>query len=198
MFMGQAGVKWAWIALIAILLVIIGYFILVRLTFSGVFDKHYTRDEAMQNFDQREKAIYDLADYFRKHKPADHEVFFEPGRKRYSLSIGLPGWAIMEKYPNKAGTRIKLGSAKMDELLTTLGWTRETVTTLKEKLKKADCLSITSHEEVVDIEYRTGTWSGFSYMIYDKPISDSMLQVYKEAGVTILRNNVKLAFSSAL
>jgi len=65
---------------------------------SGAFDKHYSVDEAIQNYNGREKDILDLADYFRRHKPANHELFFSAEKQRFNLSIGLPSWAVMEKF----------------------------------------------------------------------------------------------------
>jgi len=93
---------------------------------------------------------------------------------------------------------LKLKTAYADTLLSEIGWNNKIVMELTEKLKKANCLSISSNDNTVDIHYRTGTWSSYSYIIYDKPISDSIKRVYDEAKITMLRDNVKLATSHAL
>jgi hypothetical protein len=183
---------------VSVVILAIGYYMFATAALSGAFDKHYSVDEAIHNYNDREKEILNLADYFRRNKPANHEVFFSAQKKRFNLSIGLPSWAVMEKFPNRHGSNLKLETAEAETLLSELGWTDNIVIELTEKLMKANCLSISSNENTIDVHYRTGTWSSYSYIVFDKPISDSLKKVYDEAKITMLRDNVKLATSHAL
>ena len=182
----------------SVVILAIGYYMFATAALSGAFDKHYSADEAIQNYNDKEKEILDLADYLRRHRPVNHEVFFGTKKGRFNLSIGLPGWAVMQKFQNRHGSNLKLKTVEADTLLSEIGWTSKTVMELTEKLKKANCLSITSNENTIDVQYRTGTWSSYSYIVFDKPISDSLKKVYYEAKITMLRDNVKLATSDAL
>lgn len=187
----------SWIICLAVLLSI-GYYLFIHMVFSGVFDKNYSAAEAIQNFNEREEEIMDLADYFRKQLPADHEVSFSGMKLRFDLSIGLPRWAVMEKFPNKHGSNLKINSADANIFLSEISWTSSTVTSLAKKLEKTNCLNISSNDGVITLHFRSGTWSSYSYIIYEKPVSDSLRNVYDSSGIRMLSDNVKLAVSHAL
>src|SRR5687767_9403812 len=89
--------------------------------------KRYTRQGAIENFEERETEMMQLVEYFRKQKPGKNEVFFEPDGNRYTISISIPGWAIHPEYPLEAGRNMRLKSAEMDTFLRKLNWTHNAV-----------------------------------------------------------------------
>jgi len=166
--------------------------------FDSPFRKHYSATEAIGNFNKKEIEIYQLVSYFRQLKPSQKEISFSVNGSRFSLGIGEQDWAIDPKYPRIWGTDLKLNAAKTDTLIQFLGWNKDNIKDLQKKLESANCKNIMSEGSVVNITYRTDDICSFEYIIYDKPVSDSMTRVYKEAGIRLLRKNVKLAIPCIL
>jgi hypothetical protein len=158
----------------------------------------YTRQEVIDNFKNHEAGIMELAAYFKKQKPGENEVFFKPDGNRYTISIGIPGWAIHPDHPHDVGRDIRLNSARMDNMLIRLNWTKQTVQTLKEMLRNTNCEYISTDGDDIRLHYGTGDWSAYGYIIFDKSPPDSIVRRDQEAGVTFLRNNVRIASSGAL
>jgi hypothetical protein len=157
--------------------------------------KSYSRQETIENFEKKEKEILLLADYFTHLKADSNEVSFQPNGNRYTISIGLPNWAISPEHPYNAGRDMKINSTKMDTLLRMLGWTANTVLTLKEMLIKANCKYISSHGDYLQLDYGTGDVCSFWYIISKRPFVDSIVEKDTKLGVTFLRNNVRIGSS---
>ncbi len=177
--------------------------IVLLLSFASVTEmscsnRSYSRQETIENFEKNEKEILLLADYFMHVKPDSNEVLFKPNGNRYTISIGLPNWAITPQHPYNAGRDMKINSDKMDTLLSILGWTTNTVLTLKDMLIKANCKYISSHGDYLQLDYGTGDVCSFWYIISKRPFADSIVERDTKLGVTFLRKNVRIGSSCAL
>lgn len=176
-----------------------GYRLFANLAFSGTFEKKYTRKDAVENFNRSEKEIMNLVDYFKTQLPSDRDITFGLGKSSNSFNIGiaLPDGKVDVNHPNVGGSNLKLNSDKSDSILSLIGWTNETAETLKSKLKKVNCLNIMSGEPI-RIEYQYSGLGLHSYLIFNKPIADSMLKTYRELGDTVLRKNIVAIYTSSL
>jgi hypothetical protein len=66
---------------------------------------------------------------------------------------------------------------KTDSLLHVLGWTRQTLRTLQEKLAQVDCISIASGEPST-IGYQRSGLGKYSFQFFARPATDSVKRQY--------------------
>jgi hypothetical protein len=165
---------------------------------TSCYSRHYTRQETIENFERNGTQILELADYFMKLKPDSNEIYFEPHVNRYTISIALPNWAITPNHPSNAGRNMKIESDEMNAFLKTLGWTTNTVLTLKDMLNKANFKSISSHDDYLQLNYRSDDICSFYYFISQRPFADSTIEKDTKAGITFLSKNVRIGSSCAL
>ena len=162
------------------------------------FSKSYSRQETIENFEKRGKDILVLTDYFTTLKTDSSEIFFEPEGNRYTISIAPANWAIIPEHPYNAGRSMKINSSEMGTFLRTLGWTTNTILTLNDMLKKANCKSISSHGDYLQVGYGSDDVCSFYYFISEIPFADSTIEKDSKAGVTFLSKNVRIGSSCAL
>lgn len=203
--MKRVNWKYIFIAIGIMAVVYVGYMIIASLVLNGAFEKRYTRKDAIDNYFNREKEITLLVSDFSSLVPdvkTNKGVSFGLGKSRNSFGIGifLLDGSVLENYPGiDEGSDLKLDSDKADTLLKILKWRNETIIDLKEKLEKANCENISSKGEdafVLDFKY-----SGFglhSYVIFNKPLPDSLITWYNNKGDTVIRKNVIVRYSSGL
>jgi hypothetical protein len=158
-----------------------GFYFLGLLSFAGVFDKKYTSEELTAAFIKHEKEFADLEAYFVATLPKgnDLRISFGLGRgKRISLNI-VPE-VIYEGHQSIGASDVKPGSPKLDSALNMLGWTPETLEILRDKLSKTNCDWIVTsgapHHVTILYPNQDG-WGSFDYVIYEKPIPDSLVQI---------------------
>lgn len=161
-------------------------------------DKHITRDDTINNYEKNSKQIMELAAYFLKLKPDSNEVFFKSSKNRYTISIAQPYWAISPDYPYNAGRDMRMDSEQMRSFLKTLDWTTNTVITLKKMLKKSNCLSISTQGDYIQLDFAAGDICAFSYLITEKPFSDSTIENDSKKGVTFLSKYARIGSACAL
>lgn len=181
-----------------------GLYFFGMLSFAGVFDKKYTREELTTAFTEHEKEFADLEAYFVANLPKENHLDIKFGLssgKKISLDIDLG--MVIEGRPQKLGAYdVKPASQKLDSALKMLGWTPETLVTLREKLSKTNCdwigTSGAPHHVTFLYPDQDG-WGSFNYVIYEKPITDSLV---KEYGAPISNSEfgkrVSLDYTSAL
>jgi len=161
-----------------------GLYFLGLLAFTGVFDKKYSREELVKEFKEHEKEFADLEAFFISKVQV-------PMAKRQKVSFGLgKGKKIsLDVFPTIispahkviGGSDVETGSSKLDSALQLLGWTSETLDTLRDKLSKTNCDWITTTDtpnKVILLYPDQSGWGSFTYAIYDKPIADSLVTIY--------------------
>jgi hypothetical protein len=178
-------------------------FCFIQLSFSGAFDKKYTREELTENFIQNEKAFAEAGNLFVSKLPKlnDQKVLFGLS-KGDKVSLLIIPTIVDSKTHITGGYDLELNSIQLDSALTTLGWTVETVTLLKEKLSKTNCDWISTTESLyhpIEIYPYQNGWGSFSYLIFDKPISDSLVRVFgRPISNSAFGRKVELNYTSAL
>ena len=82
---------------------------------------------------------------------------------------------------------LEIKTERMDSILKPIGWTRETLKTLKDKLDNADCIQIESGEPT-KIGFKRSGMGMYSFNVFDKPIPDNLIEQYNDSWTYILVN----------
>jgi hypothetical protein len=175
--------------------VLIGFFFIVG---TSCTNKQITREDTINNYEKNSIQIMELAAYFWKLKPDSNEIFFKPSKNVYTISIAQPGWAISPDKPYNAGRDMLLASDEMKTYLKTLGWTTNTIRSLKKMLNASNCLSISTHGDYLQLDFGADDICSFSYIINERPFPDSIIENDSKQGITFLSNYVRIGRACAL
>lgn len=172
------ALKWTLISIGVVVAAVAGYYIFVTVAIAvafGAFDPTYTQADLIKNYEARAAQIQALSRYINAITPAGKSVMieFEGQRTIRIFHVGAAGHY-------SSNWDVKWDSPKADTLLQQLGWTRQTLTTLYDKLDGADCISITSGEPS-NIGYKRSGMGKYSYDIFTRPISDSLRTQYSNS-----------------
>ena len=191
------SLKWLfWLGCVAL----VGY-VSMRLTiymiFAGALERTYTKEDLRNNYDAHGAQIEELKHYFNSIVPAGKQVqieFENPGRLAM-LKISPTDTTQHSPGDSFVGWQLRLDSRKVDSLLPTLGWTRDTLTSIRTKLNAASCVRITNGEPGV-IGFKRFGAGMFYYTVFEHPIPDSMQPKYNNGCNAILYSNrVVLGFT---
>ena len=148
-------------------------------------------------YDAHGAQIEELKHYFNSIVPAGKQVqieFENPGRLAM-LKISPTDTSQRSPGDSFVGWQLRLDSRKVDSLLPTLGWTRDTLTSIRTKLNAASCVRITNGEPGV-IGFKRFGAGMFYYTVFEHPIPDSLQPKYNNGCNAILYNNrVVLGFT---
>lgn len=178
-------VKWILIIVGSGVLLFVGYILFVALTFSFSFDegKHYTTQDLINNYNSKSTQILELKQYINSIVPSEKSVDIEfDGNKRLAI------FHVMENGTYNSNWDLKVNSKKVDTLLNMLGWTHQTLTTLKEKLDAANCISI-KNGEPCNIGFKRSGMGKYYYNIFDQPIAENLKPKYNDSCTYILYND---------
>ncbi|MES2620125.1 MAG: hypothetical protein V4615_04665 [Bacteroidota bacterium] len=169
------------------LVIFIGYILMIVTAFGG-FDKDYSVSDLKDNFEKNKTEIYELKRYFNEIVPKNRfvEIEFSDdntlgrfGIKALDSTAGDPNGPMFLEWDLKTNTQ------RMDSIIKPLGWTRETLKTLKEKLDEANCIQIESGEPT-KIGFQRSGMGMYSFNVFDKPIQDSLRNNYNDSCTYIL------------
>jgi hypothetical protein len=129
----------------------------------GAFDKNYSISELKEEYYSNEKAIDELILYFNKIKPKDKNVAIEFNNDE---TIGRS--VIRDKKSDS--TFFQHWDFNKDILITPdlkskLGWDLKAIEILKEKLDKADCISIEDGEPI-KIGFKRSGMEMYSFNVF--------------------------------
>lgn len=175
--------KWT-LAILAIgSLTIAGFWIYAIASFGGAFDTFYSTEDLIDNYNKRAVEISQVKEYINKIVPPNKsvDIEFDGNRKLFIFHV-------IENGNYDSNWDLKLNSSKTDTLLQKLGWTKETLKILKEKLDKANCISVKSGEPC-NIGFQRSGMGKYFYNIFERPIADSLKSSYNDSCTYILYNN---------
>lgn len=184
-------IKWVLIVSGVGLLLYVGFIVFVSMAFSGAFDTFHTKQELIDNYNKRKTQILDLKSYFKSIVPKDKqvEIEFESDSKLFRFGVSPIDTATGSIiYPIFLEWNLTTSSNKVDSVIKTIGWTQQTLKTLKGKLDKADCIQIESGEPT-KIGWQRSGMGMYSYDVFDKPIVDSLKKYYNDSCTYILYND---------
>jgi len=174
-------IKWILIIVGCGLVLYVGFFIYSILTFSFFDDgKFYSKQELIDNYNQKSQQIADLKSYINKIVPVNKSVDIEfDGEKQLGI------FHVIDNGTYDSNWDLKISSNKVDTLLIKLGWTDETLATLKAKLDAANCISV-QNGEPCNVGFQRSGMGKYFYNLFDKPIPDSLKRKYNDSCTYIL------------
>jgi hypothetical protein len=175
--------KWILIIVSSGLLIFIGYVFFIFSTFSFDDGKYYSKQDLIDNYNQRTQQINEVRHYINSVVPSDKVVDIEfDGNEKFFI------FHVEENGNRDSNWDLKISSAKVDTLLKKLNWTKQTLTTLKTKLDAANCISVKSGEPC-NIGFQRSGMGKYYYNIFDKEIPDSQKDKYNDSCTYILYND---------
>ncbi|MBO9675800.1 MAG: hypothetical protein J7577_20305 [Sphingobacteriaceae bacterium] len=168
----------------------VAYIIWVISVFTGAFDSHYSKQDLVRNFRSKTKEIYELKAYAELVIPKDKSVTIE-----FQDDNELFIFHLSDEKGRSYNWNIKVNSKKADSLLAELRWTKQTLTQLKEKMDNANCVFVENGEPFT-VGYQRSGMGMYLYNLFDKPLTDSLKNIYDDGCAHILYNEkVALEFS---
>lgn len=175
--------KWSLIAGAIGILIYIGVSLWTFTVYSNSLDEFHTKQELIDNYKVKEKEIYEVKKYITAIVPPNKAVHIEFDGNRKFFIFHLVDNGIYD-----SNWDLKINSKKADTLLQKLGWTRETLIILKDKLHKANCISVASGNPC-NIGWQRSGMGKYFYNIFDTPISDRLMKIYNDSCQYIIYNN---------
>lgn len=150
--------------------------------FMGATDTYYSKKDLIENYRSKTKEIYQLKKYAEQIIPNDKSLTIE-----FENDEKLAIFHLSDKKGRSSNWNIKISAKKTDSLLTELGWTKQTLMQLKEKMDNANCISVESGEPFT-IGYQRSGMGMYFYNLFDKPLTDSLKKAYNDGCMHILYN----------
>jgi len=172
------------------LVIFIGCILMIVSAF-GAFDKDYSVTELKENFESKKTEIYELKKYFNEIVPKNRSVEIEFDNDNTLTRFGLKALDSTAGDPNGPmflEWDLKTNTQRMDSIIKPLGWTRETLKKLKDKLDDANCIQIESGEPT-KIGFQRSGMGMYSFNVFDKPIPDKEKDQYNDSCTYILAND---------
>lgn len=174
--------------LIKYLLVVVGIIILSLVyfwdhpvfIFARSFYWTYTKQDLIQNYKAKQAELEELKRHIKTIVPPDMAIFIE-FEGRNSLAIfHLTSYSATGKNHDE-NWNLAINAEKTTFLLKQLGWTIETLNSLKTKLDRANCISIASDSKTdspVSIGYQRSGWGKYSYLLFHQPLTEKQKKDY--------------------
>lgn len=148
----------------------------------GAFDKNYTTDELVANYNKRKVEIAHLKRFFNQVVPKHKfvEIEFKNDSTLYRLGVGpLDSLGKSNYHTMFLEWDLHVKSSKVDSVIKTLGWTQKTLQLLKDKLDKAECIQIESGEPA-KIGFKRSGLGMYFYNVFDQGVPDSLITHYND------------------
>lgn len=139
------------------------------------------------NYESKQQEILEAKRYLQEIIPEDSYIDVEFG-----------SFNRIEIFHTRAGSNwdIDLNSDKAKELLAQVGCTKSQLKELKRKLKKANCISISSGEPTM-IGWKRAVMARYSYRIFNRNLNDSLISHYTDGCTSVFyKDNIVLMYES--
>ena len=167
-----------------------GFYLFLHIAFDGIFTgPSYNKKDLIENYEERKEEILEAKNYFKSILPNGASVTIEFDNDK---ELGIFHVKVDSIY--QSNWNLKLKSPKVDSLLTELKWTTKELKILKEKLDKANCISIGGNDPVV-IGWQRSGMGMFSYVIFDQDLTKNKIKEYNDGCTYIFyKDNVVLEY----
>jgi len=175
------------LALLMILLIILIIFCFWTSVFnSKILCENYSREELVDNFNKREKDFQKLVDNFQSVISLSsiyekYQITLELGQDTTFVTLVLYPFVIDSVSKIIGSKDLKKNSLEYNNLLKTLNWNNEIINSLEKQLKVIGCSTIRTVNYYGGCKYEiypcSKGVSSYSYQIYDKQISDSLMLI---------------------
>jgi hypothetical protein len=172
-------------------LYVIGSVICIIFIFAQLESSSYK--DLTENYELKSKELFELKTFINSAVPLNKSVDIEFEDKN---TLGIFHVTVDGK--TERNWDVKTNSGKADTLLQKLGWTAETLKTLKSKLDKANCISVASGDPCQIGFHRSGMGK-YYYNLFSTPLSDNFKSRYKDSCTYILyKENVVLEWGGGV
>ena len=159
----------------------------------GVFEKDYSKQDLIENYELKKNEINDLYAYTNIIVQPKDDVHIEFESDKH---LGI--FHVVANTIYDSNWNIDVDSKKVDTLLVKLGWTKETLNILKDKLDKANCISIESGEPLTLGFQRSGMGIYF-YKVFKKPLSSKLIEEYNDGcNYIFYKENIVLEYGGGV
>jgi hypothetical protein len=167
----------------------VGVMILIMSAF-GAFDKNYSKQELIAHYASHEAEMLELKTYFKSIVPANKTVDIEfDGSRELGIFHITTFDSVSGKMLRDSNWNLEIRSARVDSMIASLGWTQETLRTLKSKLDKVSCVSV-KNSTPFHIGYQRSGMGMYFYNLFDQPIPDSLQADYNDGCTYVLYTNM--------
>ncbi|RFZ94993.1 hypothetical protein D0C36_05555 [Mucilaginibacter conchicola] len=151
--------------------------------------RNYSTAELIESFNENRDGINDAKKYLSAITPTDKavEVEFDGDNIAYMSVRDRDTVTGEEKGFASEDRDISMRSARADTLLKILGWDETKLTALKEKLDKANCISITNSEPA-KVGFKRSGFGMYFFNVFDKPLAESLKAKYNDSCTYIYVN----------
>ena len=165
------------------IVILIGIFIFFGIAL-GTFDKDYSLNDLKDNFNLKQKEIYEAKKYFYEILPPQTNVAIEFESNNELFYFNIEKYNVYYQITDK-----NINSKQIDSLLNILGWTRNNLTELKTRLDKANCISFDKRDEF-KIGFQRSGMGKYCFRLLDKPMNDSIRSTINQECVYIYNDSV--------
>lgn len=197
--------KWVLIGIASGIVVFMAYILLIL--YQGGFFNTSSKQELINNYKNNQKQILELKHYFNSIVPPDFNVYIEfKNAKKINLrateKVDTSEFPILwfqqydiNPYQYNANPKTSLDSTKwaaktnsLAAIKQKLKWNDDTFKKIKMLLDSANCISITNGEPS-EIGFARSGMGEYEYLIFDKPIPDSLKATYNDGCEYIYYND---------
>lgn len=173
-----------------ILLIFGGFLLFLHIAFDGIFSgPSYDKKDLIENYERRKTEILDVKKYYKSILPEGSYVDIEFENDN---ELGIFHVRIDSVF--QSNWNLKIESPKVDSLLTELKWSTKELKIIKEKLDKANCISIAGKEPTV-IGWQRSGMGMFSYVIFDQNLNKDKIEDYNDGCTNIFyKENIVLQY----
>uniref|UniRef100_UPI002631E88E hypothetical protein n=1 Tax=uncultured Tenacibaculum sp. TaxID=174713 RepID=UPI002631E88E len=151
----------------------------LHIAFDGIFTgPSYNKQDLIDNFERKKNEIIEVKKFIDSKTPFETYISIE-------FENGELGIFHVEKNGNyESNWNLDIDSKKTDSLLTVINWTKNDLKNLKDKLDKANCISVSSGNPTTVGWQRSGMGK-FSYGIFNQNTKDSLINQYNDGCTSI-------------
>ena len=184
----NTSLKWILGILIIVVIIFIAFPFPSLLLIEKIFQSTCNKKELIDNYNSKEREILDLKMFVNKSLKDSCYINIELKNNK------IPVFWIKSEKRSYQKWNLTFNSETTDTLLKEIGWSKSTLLELKNKLHKANCISIKSGEPS-QIGFRRSGLGKYYYMIFDNPLPEYYLKSYdRGCAIELLTNKVVLMY----
>jgi len=131
--------------------------------------------DLVENYNIKTKEIRELKRYINSITPSSKSVHIE-----FDSDESLGIFHVVDNGRYDSNWNIKVNSQKADSLLQKIGWNKQNLKELKEKLDAANCISV-ANSKPFQIGYQRSGMGMYFYNLFDNPLTDSLKTHYNDS-----------------
>lgn len=204
--MKRKVVKYIVVAILLCVLAVGGYtFLSPYFLTGGKYDNNYKGGDLEANYKKHESSLFELKNYFESILPEKKGASFGYDKRNDRFYFVIREIKEKGNVEYTAGEDLRMESNEMNNLLQGIGWTSGELDVLLSKMKKSDCIGIFKQPfagKPIKVTYREGGILGvaeYSYLLFDKPLTDSSKNVWEDkVGFRVYNDSVVFEYGYPL